>query len=68
MNDYYDYYSYSSPPAYNPVFTIISLVLCVFVLVCMWIIFRREMKKCLLSSRLRRGFPAQAGGLPMCSM
>ena len=26
MNDYYDYYSYSSPPAYNPVFTIISLV------------------------------------------
>lgn len=44
MNDYYDYYSYSSPPAYNPVFTIISLVLCVFVLVCMWIIFRKAGK------------------------
>ena len=44
MNDYYDYYSYSSPPAYNPVFTIISLVLCVFVLVCMWIIFRKADK------------------------
>ena len=44
MNDYYDYYSYSSPPAYNPVFTIISLVLCVFVLVCMWIIFRKANK------------------------
>ena len=42
--DYYDYYSYSSPPAYNPVFTIISLVLCVFVLVCMWIIFRKAGK------------------------
>ena len=44
MNDYYDYYSYSSPPAFNPVFTIISLVLCVFVLVCMWIIFRKAGK------------------------
>ena len=44
VNDYYDYYSYSSPPAYNPVFTIISLVLCVFVLVCMWIIFRKAGK------------------------
>lgn len=44
MNDYYDYYSYSSPPAYNPVFTIISLILCVFVLVCMWIIFRKAGK------------------------
>ena len=44
MNDYYAYYSYSSPPAYNPVFTIISLVLCVFVLVCMWIIFREAGK------------------------
>lgn len=44
MNDYYDYYSYSSPPAYNPVFTIISLVLCVFVLVCMWIVFRKAGK------------------------
>lgn len=42
--DYYDYYSYSSPPAYNPVFTIISLVLCVFVLVCMWIVFRKAGK------------------------
>ena len=44
MNDYYDYYSYSSPPAYNPVPTIISLVLCVFVLVCMWIVFRKAGK------------------------
>lgn len=44
MNDYYDYYSYSSPPAYNPVFTIISLALCVFVLVCMWIVFRKAGK------------------------
>ena len=44
MNDYYDYYSYSSPPAYNPLFTIISLVLCVFVLVCMWIVFRKAGK------------------------
>lgn len=44
MNDYYDYYSYSSPPAYNPMPTIISLVLCVFVLVCMWIVFRKAGK------------------------
>ena len=44
MTDYYDYYSYSSPPAYNPVPTIISLVLCVFVLVCMWIVFRKAGK------------------------
>lgn len=38
MNDYYDYYTYSSPPTFNPLPTIISLVLCVFVLVCMWIV------------------------------
>lgn len=44
MNDYYDYYSYSSPPAYNPLTTIISLALCVFVLVCMWIVFRKAGK------------------------
>lgn len=41
MNDYYDYYTYSSPPTFNPLPTIISLVLCVFVLVCMWIVFRK---------------------------
>ena len=36
MNDYYDYYGYSSTPAaVSIVPTIISLVLCVFVLVCM---------------------------------
>ena len=34
-SDYYDYYDYSSAPAFNPLPTIISLVLCVFVLVCM---------------------------------
>ena len=42
--DYYDYYDYSSTPAFNPLPTIISLVLCVFVLVCMWIIFRKAGK------------------------
>lgn len=42
--DYYDYYDYSSAPAFNPLPTIISLVLCVFVLVCMWIIFRKAGK------------------------
>lgn len=44
MNDYYDYYSYSSPPTFNPLTTIISLALCVFVLVCMWIIFQKAGK------------------------
>ena len=44
MNDYYDYYTYSSPPTFNPLPTIISLVLCVFVLVCMWIVFRKAGK------------------------
>lgn len=44
MNDYYDYYNYSSPPTFNPLPTIISLVLCVFVLVCMWIVFRKAGK------------------------
>lgn len=45
MNDYYDYYGYSSTPAaVSIVPTIISLVLCVFVLVCMWIIFRKAGK------------------------
>lgn len=44
MNDYYDYYTYSSPPAFNPLPTIISLALCVFVLVCMWIVFRKAGK------------------------
>ena len=44
MNDYYDYYAYSSPPTFNPLPTIISLVLCVFVLVCMWIVFRKAGK------------------------
>ena len=44
MNDYYDYYTYSSPPTINPLPTIISLVLCVFVLVCMWIVFRKAGK------------------------
>ena len=43
-SDYYDYYDYSSAPASNPLPTIISLVLCVFVLVCMWIIFRKAGK------------------------
>ena len=43
-SDYYDYYEYSSAPAFNPLPTIISLVLCVFVLVCMWIIFRKAGK------------------------
>ena len=43
-SDYYDYYDYSSAPAFNPLPTIISLVLCVFVLVCMWIIFRKANK------------------------
>ena len=40
----YDYYDYSSTPTFNPLPTIISLVLCVFVLVCMWIIFRKAGK------------------------
>ena len=48
MNDYYDYYDYygysSTPAAVSIVPTIISLVLCVFVLVCMWIIFRKANK------------------------
>ena len=44
MNDYYDYYTYSSPPTFTPLPTIISLVLCVFVLVCMWIVFRKAGK------------------------
>lgn len=44
MPDYYDYYDYSSPPAYNPVSTIVSLALCVFVLVCLWIVFRKAGK------------------------
>lgn len=44
MYDYSDYYDYSSTPAFNPPPTIISLVLCVFVLVCMWIIFRKAGK------------------------
>lgn len=44
MNDYYDYYTYSSPPTFNPLPTIISLALCVFVLVCMWIVFRKAGK------------------------
>lgn len=26
MNDYYDYYSYSSPPTFNPLPTILSRV------------------------------------------
>ena len=43
-SDYYDYYDYSSTPAFNPLPTIISLVLCVFVLVCLWIIFRKAGK------------------------
>ena len=43
-SDYYDYYDYSSTPTFNPLPTIISLVLCVFVLVCMWIIFRKAGK------------------------
>ena len=43
--DYYDYYGYSSTPAaVSIVPTIISLVLCVFVLVCMWIVFRKAGK------------------------
>ena len=44
MNDYYDYYTDSSPPTFNPLPTIISLALCVFVLVCMWIVFRKAGK------------------------
>ncbi len=44
MNDYYDYYTYSSLPTFNPLPTIISLALCVFVLVCMWIVFRKAGK------------------------
>lgn len=45
MNDYYDYYGYSSTPAAVSIVPfIISLVLCVFVLVCMWIIFRKANK------------------------
>ena len=44
MNDYYDYYTYSSPPTFNPLPAIISLALCVFVLVCMWIVFRKAGK------------------------
>ena len=48
MNDYYDYYDYygysSTPAAVSIIPTIISLVLCVFVLVCMWIIFRKANK------------------------
>lgn len=44
MNDYYDYYTYSSPPTFNPLTTILSLALCVFVLVCMWIVFRKAGK------------------------
>lgn len=44
MNDYYDYYTYSSPPTFNPLLTILSLALCVFVLVCMWIVFRKAGK------------------------
>lgn len=44
MNDYYDYYTYSSPPTFNPLPTILSLALCVFVLVCMWIVFRKAGK------------------------
>lgn len=44
MNDYYDYYTYSSPPTFNPLPTIISLALCVFVLVCMWVVFRKAGK------------------------
>ena len=48
MNDYYDYYDYygysSTPAAVSIVPTIISLVLCVLVLVCMWIIFRKANK------------------------
>lgn len=40
----YDYYDYSSAPTFNPLPTIISLVLCVFVLVCMWIVFRKAGK------------------------
>ena len=48
MNDYYDYYDYynygSTPAAVSIVPFIISLVLCVFVLVCMWIIFRKANK------------------------
>lgn len=43
-SDYYDYYDYSSTPTFNPLPTIISLVLCVFVLVCLWIIFRKAGK------------------------
>ena len=43
-SDYYDYYNYSSTPTFNPLPTIISLVLCVFVLVCMWIVFRKAGK------------------------
>ena len=43
-SDYYDYYDYSSTQTFNPLPTIISLVLCVFVLVCMWIIFRKAGK------------------------
>ena len=59
MNDYYDYYTYSSPPTFNPLPTIISLVLCVFVLVCMWIVFRKAGKpgwaaRCLCSQGGRR--------------
>lgn len=43
--DYYDYYGYSSTPAAVSIVPfIISLVLCVFVLVCMWIIFRKANK------------------------
>ena len=44
MNDYYDYYTYSSPSTFNPLPTILSLALCVFVLVCMWIVFRKAGK------------------------
>lgn len=44
MNDYYDYYTYSSPPTFNPLTTILSRALCVFVLVCMWIVFRKAGK------------------------
>ena len=45
MNDYYDCYGYSSTPAAVSIVPfIISLVLCVFVLVCMWIIFRKANK------------------------
>ena len=44
MSDYYDYYGYSSPPAYNPVSTIVALAFCVFVLVCLWIVFRKAGK------------------------